>query len=88
MKKLASLCCFLGLLAGCDGKPSGISDEFYEKYKILGAPKILYQCGDKVGYSAGVGINATYNRIVEDARKKCDEKFKIMESQQYATDKR
>ncbi len=76
------------LLAACGGKPSGISDEFYEKYKLLGAPKILYQCGDSIGYSAGVGMNATYNHIVGEAKEKCSEKFSILESQQYAADKR
>lgn len=87
MKKIILFCCVGGFLAACGGKPSGISDEFYEEYKILGAPKILYQCGDKIGYSAGEGMNATYNYIVGEAKKKCDDKFKILESQQYAADK-
>ena len=87
--KRAVLCgCAGGLLLACSGRPSGVSDEFYEKYKLMGAPKILYQCGEVVGYSAGVGMNATYNHIVNDAEKKCSEKFKILENQQYAADKR
>ncbi len=87
MKKIILLGCVSSLLAACGGKPSGIDDEFYEKYKLLGAPKILYQCGDKIGYSAGVGIDATYNHIVGEAEKECREKFEILESQQYAVDK-
>ena len=88
MNKIFFLGCVASLMTACGGKPSGISDEFYEKYKMLGAPKILYQCGDQVGYSAGVGMNATYNHIVGEAKEKCSGKFKILESQQYAADKR
>lgn len=87
MKKIIFFSCICSLLAACGGKPSGVSDEFYEKYKILGAPKILYQCGDEIGYSAGVGMNATYNHIVGEAKEKCSGKFEILESQQYAADK-
>lgn len=87
MKKIILLTCFSSFLASCSGKPSGVSDEFYDKYKLLGAPKILYQCGEDVGYSAGVGMNATYNHIVGEAEKGCSEKFEILESQQYAADK-
>jgi len=88
MKKIILVGCVAWLLVACDGKPSGISDEFYEKYKLLGAPKVLYQCGDNIGYSAGVGMNATYNHIVSEAEKECRGKFSILESQQYAADKR
>lgn len=31
------------ILTGC-GKPEGITDEDYEKYMELSAPKILYRC--------------------------------------------
>ena len=34
-------CCLL--ISGC-GNPGGISDEEYEKYRQLAAPKILYSC--------------------------------------------
>lgn len=88
MRRVALCICTGSLLVACSGKPSGVSDEFYEKYKLLGAPKILYQCGETVGYSAGVGMNATYNHIVREAQKECSETFKILESQQYAADKR
>lgn len=90
MKKIIFLGCVSCLLAACGGKPSGVSDNFYEDYKILGAPKILYQCGNEVGYSAGEGMGATYNRLVGKAKEECqssDKKFKILESQQYASDK-
>ena len=81
-KKGIAWVCALTLLAACDGKPSGVSDEFYEKYKQLGAPKILYQCNDEVGYTAGVGIHATYNKILKDAKVGCWKKFKVLESKQ------
>lgn len=35
-----------------------------------------------VGYSAGVGIGATYNSILQDAKADCDGVFKILESDQ------
>lgn len=35
------------ILAGCDN-PGGISNEEYQAYKKLGAPKILYSC-EKIG---------------------------------------
>jgi len=73
MKIIFLLVCVSGLLTACGGKLSGVSDEFYEKYKLLGAPKIMYQCGDSVGYSAGIGMNATYNHIVNKAKEKCSE---------------
>jgi hypothetical protein len=88
MKKAILFSCVGILSAACGGKPSGTSDAFYEEYKLLGAPKILYQCGDQIGYSAGVGMNATYNHIVGEAKEKCNEKFKLLDSQQYAADKR
>jgi hypothetical protein len=88
MKHAITLCILAGLLPGCGGKPSGVSDAFYEKYKLLGAPKILYQCDETIGYSAGIGVAATFNKIVDDAQKGCDGTFKILESQQFATDRR
>gem|GEM_PF-6556236 len=33
-------------------------------------------------------MNATYNHIVSEAEKECRGKFSILESQQYAADKR
>lgn len=43
--KVKNLVVFLTInaLFGC-GKPDGMSDADYEKYKKLGAPKILYSC--------------------------------------------
>ncbi|MCA1978568.1 MAG: hypothetical protein LDL19_04960 [Thiobacillus sp.] len=90
MKKIILFGCISCLLVACGGKPSGISDEFYDEYKILGAPKILYQCGEQIGYSAGTGMGSTYNHIVTEAKKECEsseKEFEILESQQYATDK-
>ena len=88
MKNVLLFSCACSLLVACGGKPSEISDEFWEKYQQLGAPKILYQCGDQIGYSAGVGVAATYNHIVQEAEKGCREKFKILKSQQFAADKK
>lgn len=34
------------------------------------------------GYIAGVGVGATYNHILEDARGKCNGEFKVIESVQ------
>lgn len=82
MKKFAVLLCVASAMLGC-GNPGGISDEFYEKYQKLGAPKILYKCDDRVGYTAGVGIAATYNKILQSAERECgDKKFSILKSQQ------
>lgn len=78
----------LALALSACGRPGGVSKEFYEKYKMLGAPKILYQCDGEVGYAAGIGAAMTYNRLVDDAQKECDGRFKILESQQFATDRR
>ena len=81
MKKL--LVSFLGTLLVACGNPGGVDDEFYEKYAKMGAPKILYQCASRIGYSVGIGINATYNKLVQDAERDCaDDNFKILASKQ------
>jgi len=54
---------------------------FRQEYSNLGAPKILYVCDGKTGFSAGVGMNATYNHIVMEAKRGCGD-FRIVESQQ------
>jgi len=33
-----------------------------------------------VGYTAGIGIGATYNKILSDAKGQCDGEFKILDS--------
>jgi len=105
------------VLSAC-GKPDGISDADYAKYKEFGAPKILYsckregaysvdfnavskcaqikddhvkqaQCLEKtsqtgkptttVGYAAGVGVEATYNKLIDDAKSECDGEFKVLD---------
>ena len=83
VKKLVMFLFVSGALVACSGKPSEVSEEFWNKYKDLGAPKILYQCGNEIGYSAGIGMGATYNKLVSDAKDSCLwEKFKILHSQQ------
>lgn len=79
------------VLSGC-GNPGGISDADYKEYKELGAPKILYSClempmfgTDKepnvtTSYVAGVGVNSTYNKILGDAKTRCNGEFKILDS--------
>lgn len=83
MKNLVFLfCCICFFLSAC-GNPGGIDDDFYEKYNKMGAPKFLYQCGDEIGYSAGVGLAATYNKLLEDAEIQCKpKKLKILKYQQ------
>lgn len=83
MKNFISIMGISCLVSAC-GNPGGIDDEFYEKYKKMGAPKILYQCDSQVGYTAGVGIAATYNKILQDAEAECGSpgKFKVLESKQ------
>ncbi len=77
------LVCILGTLLVACGNPGGVDDEFYEKYAKMGAPKILYQCAGRIGYSVGIGINATYNKLVQDAERDCaDDDFKILASKQ------
>ena len=77
------LVCILGTLLVACGNPGGVDDEFYEKYAKMGAPKILYQCASRIGYSVGIGINATYNKLVQDAERDCaDDDFKILASKQ------
>ena len=74
---------FLGALLVACGNPGGVDNEFYEKYAKMGAPKILYQCASRIGYSVGIGINATYNKLVQDAERDCaDDDFKILASKQ------
>lgn len=74
---------FLGTLLVACGNPGGVDNEFYEKYAKMGAPKILYQCASRIGYSVGIGINATYNKLVQDAERDCaDDDFKILASKQ------
>lgn len=36
----------------------------------------------KVGYSAGIGMGATYNKLLAEAREECDGEFKILESKE------
>lgn len=43
IKSEALLFLFPGVLLGC-GNPGDISDEFYNEYKELGKPKILFSC--------------------------------------------
>ena len=81
MKKLLIAGFFGSFLAAC-GNPGGIDDEFYEKYQKMGAPKILYRCNDSVGYSVGIGFNATFNKLVKDAERDCTRDFKILESKE------
>jgi hypothetical protein len=74
---------FLGTLLVACGNPGGVDNEFYEKYAKMGAPKILYQCAGRIGYSVGIGINATYNKLIQDAERDCaDDDFKILASKQ------
>lgn len=82
------------LAATSEAREKSIADadkeriEFLVKYRGFGAPKIMYQCGKEIGYSVGVGINATYNHLVKEAREKCEQydwdkgKFKLLEGQQ------
>jgi hypothetical protein len=82
MKQLLVVGCLGSLLVAC-GNPGGVDDDFYEKYAKMGAPKILYQCASRIGYSVGIGINATYNKLVQDAERDCaDDDFKILASKQ------
>ena len=81
MKKLL-IAGFVGSLVAACGNPGGVDDEFYEKYKKMGAPKILYRCNDRIGYSAGIGFNATYNKLLKDAEQDCARDFKILESKE------
>ncbi len=77
------LVCILGTLLVACGNPGGVDDEFYEEYAKMGAPKILYQCASRIGYSVGIGINATYNKLVQDAERDCaEDDFKILASKQ------
>lgn len=73
----------IGILIGMNLTGPSIPSDFQKKYDELGSPKIMYQCGDVIGYSAGVGIAATYNHLVSEAKSKCGGKeFKILQSQQ------
>lgn len=78
MKKALALSAVACLFVAC-GNPGGVDDEFYEEYERLGAPKILYQCQDQIGYLAGVGFNATFNKLVQDAERGCNQgEFRIL----------
>ncbi len=82
MKQFLMVGCIGGLLAACSN-PGGVDDEFYENYRKMGAPKILYQCASRIGYSVGIGINATYNKLVQDAERDCgNDAFKILTSKE------
>lgn len=62
------------LLLGC-GNPEGISDEFYNEYKELGKPKILYSCTTIKHEAKRVSDDDNY-----DAYQECFEKFGIADS--------
>lgn len=82
MKQFLVVVCIGVSLVAC-GNPGGVDDEFYEKYTKMGAPKILFQCANRIGYSVGIGINATYNKLVQDAERDCDDDdFKILQSKE------
>lgn len=36
----------------------------------------------EVGYSAGIGIGATYNKLLTDSKKECEGEFKVLESKE------
>ncbi len=36
----------------------------------------------KVGYSAGIGMGATYNKLLTEAKEECEGEFKILESKE------
>ena len=62
------------LLLGC-GNPEGISDEFYNEYKELGKPKILYSCTTIEHEAKRLSDDDHY-----DASLECVEKFGIADS--------
>jgi hypothetical protein len=76
------------------GNPGDISDSDYQKYRDLGAPKILYSCtggvGDRalehttrVSMAAGIGAFVTYNELVSDAKAECSSgEFEILDGEQ------
>jgi predicted RNA-binding Zn-ribbon protein involved in translation (DUF1610 family) len=73
----------IGVLIGMNLSGPSIPSDFQKEYDELGSPKIMYQCGDDIAYSAGVGIAATYNHLVDEAKRKCGGKeFKILQSKQ------
>lgn len=36
----------------------------------------------KVGYSAGIGMGATYNKLLTEAKEECEGEFKVLESKE------
>lgn len=65
----------------------------FECQKLLEtAPEKASACMDKakrqkkpiidVGYTAGIGTSATYNKILDDAKHGCSGDFKVLESKQ------
>ncbi len=71
MKRLLAFTAIV-LLSAC-GKPSGISDEEYAKYKEFGAPKILYSCSIETSGTSYQSL-ATCNAITNT-----DEKLSCLE---------
>ena len=82
--RIVGTLCIITNLAGC-GNPGGVSDEFYAKYKQLGRPKLLCSCTTTsdvdVGYVAGIGAMATYNKLLRDTQAKRAGKLEIIEAE-------
>jgi hypothetical protein len=45
-----------------------------EKGSKIGKPET------SVGYTAGIGVGATYNKLLGDAKKECNGEFKVLDS--------
>ncbi len=64
------------LLAGC-GNPGDVSDDFYLKYKELGAPKLLYSCTTTMQWNltgegrAALGVCLDMKGIASDEQIDC-----------------
>lgn len=65
------------VLTGC-GNPGDVSDDFYEEYKGLAAPKILYSCS-VMKTDLESALNDTTKCLEEPSEENCKDKDYIYE---------
>ncbi len=58
------------------------SNPIEECMKLSNPEKLVKHTEIKVGYAAGVGMNATYNKLLSDAKAGCENEFAVLESKQ------
>lgn len=72
----------LWVVACAQGGGKSHDECFHEADKSGRLAQKVKQVDVEVNYSAGIGLGVTYNKLLTEAKRKCDGEFKILESKE------